>query len=339
MGFWGVSYKWFEADPRNSMAQKVFLTRPLHGFALSELRARYDVKVHKGGPISRAGLLAGVRGADGLLCFPYDVIDREAIDSAPGLRAISTFSVGFDHIDVEHAKSRKIRVGYTPDVLTGATADLAFGLLLDCMRKISEGDRNIRAGRWTQVYGAYDFAGMDLAGKTLGILGLGRIGRAVAARAAAFGMRVIYHSKRRAPLGVERELRAKRVTFHRLLKESDAISIHVPHTDETGGMFDRVAFETMKDTAYLVNTSRGRVVNEGDLAAALRDGTIAGAGLDVFEREPISRRHPLARLQNAVLTPHIGSLAADTRAAMARLAVRNLVMGLAGKRPAHSVGY
>lgn len=320
--------------------RKVFLTRRLHDFALEDLGRKYLVEVHAGRiPIPRARLRSKVRDADGLVCFPCDTVDADIIDSAEGLRAISTYSVGFDHIDIAHAKKKKIRVGYTPGVLTDATADLAFSLILDVTRRVTEGDRTIRAGRWSQVYGAYDFVGTGIQSKTLGILGLGRIGQALARRAGAFGMDVTYHGRRRAPKGVERSLGARYVGLDELIACSDIISIHVPHTAETDGMFDAGAFKRMKRTAVLINTARGRIVNQKDLAGALKRKTIAGAGLDVFESEPIGRGDPLTRLQNVVLAPHIGSSTEETRAEMARITVRNLHLGMAGRRPLYSVGY
>lgn len=319
---------------------KVFLTGRLHDFAMRDLRSRYEVDVHTGRiPVSRRVLRSKIRDADGLVCFPFDRIDREIIDSAENLRTICAYSVGFDHIDVEHAKSRKIRVGYTPDVLTDATADLAFSLILDVARRVTEGDRAIRAGRWKTGYGPYDFLGMDLRSKTLGILGMGRIGQAVAGRAVGFGMKIAYHSRRRIPASRERALGARYFSLPGLVSRSDVISIHVPYTAETHRMVDAAFLGKMKRTAILVNTARGRIVNQSDLAQALKKKVIAGAGLDVFESEPVPRGDPLARLQNAVLAPHIGSSTVETREAMARLTLRNLHLGMAGRKPVCSVGY
>lgn len=280
----------------------------------------------------RRALLAGLARADGLLCYPYDRIDREAIDAAPRLRAISTYSVGHDHVDVAYAAKRGIRVGYTPDVLSDATADLAVALMLDVMRRVTEGDREIRAGRWRRIYGAEEFLGADVGGKTLGILGMGRIGERVAARARAFGMRVIYHSRRRSSrAGAYRGLAG-------LLRGSDVLSVHVPATAQTRGMIGAAELRAMRRTAFLVNTSRGAVVDERALVSALREGSIAGAALDVFASEPVGARHPLCRMRNVVLSPHIGSSAGATRRRMAEIAVRNLELGLAGRRPAFPVG-
>ena len=323
-----------------SMKKKVFLTRTLHDFALRELKKKYDVEVHSGRiPIPQTKLLSKIKEADGLICFPYDKIDRYALDEAEKLKAISTYSVGFDHIDTEYAKKKKIRVGYTPEVLTDATADLAFSLLLDIVRRVSEGDRIIRDGKWRTIYGAHDYVGYDLQGKTLGILGLGRIGRTIAKRANAFDMKIAYHNRKRASKEIEESLRAKYVSFEKLVTTSDIISIHVPHTKETDQMFNADVFRKMKGDAFLINTSRGKVINEKDLITALRRKTIAGAGLDVFETEPIKERNNLVKLQNVILTPHIGSSTKETRSKMAEITVKNLNLGINGKKPIYSVGY
>lgn len=320
------------------MAQRVFMTRPLGGAAQAGLEAAYSVAAHRGrGPVPRRRLLAGVRGAEGLVCFPYDSIDAEVIDAAPDLRVISTHSVGYDHVDVAHAASRGIRVGYTPGVLTDATADLAFGLVLDVTRRITEGDRDVRAGRWRAAYGPGEFLGRDLRGMVLGILGMGRIGAAVARRARVFGMGVIYHNRHRLAAGAERRLGVKYASWNALLGRSDVLSLHVPHTPGTDRIMGAGALARMKEGAYLVNTSRGRVVDEAALVRALKGGRLGGAALDVFESEPVGRGHPLARLPNVVLAPHIGSATAETRARMAGITVENLRRGMAGRRPLHWV--
>lgn len=322
------------------MKEKVYLTRTLHDFALKELKKRYQIEIHSGKiPIPKTKLRSKVKQVDGLICFPYDKIDKEIIDSAENLKVISTYSVGFDHIDTEYAKRKKIRVGYTPEVLTDATADLAFSLLLDISRRLSEGDRTIRNGRWNEIYGAYDYVGVDLQGKTIGILGLGRIGSTLAKRANAFDMKIIYNNRKRVSKTREKSLNAKYVSFEKLISQSDFISIHVPHTKETDRLFDMKIFKKMKKTAFLINTSRGKVINEKDLVAALKKKIISGAGLDVFETEPINKKHPFVKLPNVVLAPHIGSSTKETRSKMAELAVKNLELGMKGKKPIYSVGY
>ena len=320
--------------------KRVFLTRTLHDFALKELRKKYNIEIHSGKiPIPRKKLSSKIKEIEGLICFPYDIIDKDLIDRAENLKVISTYSVGFDHIDVEHAKTRKIRVGYTPEVLTDATADLAFALMLDIMRRVSEGDRIIRKGDWRQIYGAYDYVGTDLQKKTLGIFGLGRIGTAIAKRAKAFDMKLIYHSRKPVPKSKEKELGVKFVSFNQLISKSDVISIHVPHTKQTDQLFDKKVFSKMKKTSFLINTARGKIINERDLVSALKKKEIAGAGLDVFASEPIGNKHPFTQIQNVALAPHIGSSTMETRAKMAEIAINNLHLGIRGKKPQFSVGY
>lgn len=322
------------------MKKKVFLTRTLHDFALNQLKKRYQIEIHSGKiPIPQSKLRSKIKEIDGLICFPYDIIDKETMDLAKRLKVISTFSVGFDHIDTEYAKKKKIRVGYTPDVLTDATADLAFSLLLDISRRISEGDRIIRNGEWKKIYGAFDYVGTDLQGKTIGILGLGRIGGTLAKRAKAFDMKIIYHNRKRISKTKEKLLNAKYVSLDKLITQSDFISIHVPHTKETDQLFNMKIFTKMKKTSFLINTSRGKVVNEKDLATALKKKIISGAGLDVFETEPIKKNHPLVKLQNVILAPHIGSSTKETRIKMAEITIKNLNRGIERKKPIYSVGY
>jgi glyoxylate reductase len=319
--------------------KRIFLTRIIHDFALKKL-SRYDIEIHKGKiPISQKKLRSKIENIEGLICFPYDKIGSDLIDAAKNLKVISTYSVGFDHIDIQHAKRKKIRVGYTPEVLTDATADLTFSLMLDAVRRVSEGDRIIRNGKWRQIYGAYDYVGMDLQGKTLGIFGLGRIGSALAKRATSFDMKVIYHNRKPITKNKEKSLGVKYVMFDKLITQSDIISIHVPHTKETNQLFDMKIFKKMKNSAFLINTARGKIVNEKDLKIALNKKIIAGAGLDVYESEPISEKHPLTKIQNVVLTPHIGSSTKETRAKMAEITVQNLILGISGKKPIYSVGY
>ena len=322
------------------MKEKIFLTRTLHDFALKELKKKFQVEVHTGKiPIPKNTLKSKIKHADGLICFPYDQIDKEIIQSAKNLKVISTFSVGYDHIDTKVAKEKKIRVGYTPEVLTNATADMAFALMIDLLRRISEGDRIIRKQKWKQIYGAYDYVGLDLQGKTLGIIGLGRIGKTLAKRAKAFDMKIIYHNRKQIPKANEKKLGVKYTTFNKLITQSDIISIHVPHTDETNQMFNMKIFRKMKKTSFLINTSRGKVVNEKDLVIALKQKIIGGAGLDVFETEPIIKNHQFLKLENIVLAPHVGSSTKETRTKMAEITIKNLILGINGKKPIYSIGY
>lgn len=320
--------------------KRVFLTRTLHDFALKELRKKYQIEIHSGKiPISKTKLRTKIEKVEGLICFPYDKIDSDLIDIAKNLKVISTYSVGFDHIDTQYAKKKKIRVGYTPEILTDATADLAFSLMLDVLRRVSEGDRIVRNGKWRQIYGAYDYVGTDLQGKTLGIFGLGRIGSTLAKRAKSFDMKIVYHNRKPVSKNKEKASGAKYVTLDKLITKSDIISIHVPHTKETNQLFDMKIFKKMKKSAFLINTARGKIVNEKDLIIALNKKIIAGAALDVYESEPISKKHPLTKIQNVVLAPHIGSSTKETRAKMAEITVKNLNLGINGKKPIYSVGY
>ena len=322
------------------MKEKIFLTRTLHDFALKELKKKFQVEIHTGKiPIPKNTLKSKIKQADGLICFPYDQIDKEIIQSAKNLKVISTFSVGYDHIDTKFAKEKKIRVGYTPEVLTNATADMAFALMIDSLRRISEGDRIIRKQKWKQIYGAYDYVGLDLQGKTLGIIGLGRIGKTLAKRAKAFDMKIIYHNRKQISKANEKKLGVKYTTFNKLITQSDIISIHVPHTDETNQMFNMKIFRKMKKTSFLINTSRGKVVNEKDLVIALKQKIIGGAGLDVFETEPIIKNHQFLKLENIVLAPHVGSSTKETRTKMAEITIKNLILGINGKKPIYSIGY
>jgi len=322
------------------MKEKIFLTRTLHDFALKELKKKFQVEIHTGKiPIPKNSLKSKIKQVDGLICFPYDQINKEVIQVAKNLKVISTFSVGYDHIDTKFAKEKKIRVGYTPEVLTNATADMAFALMIDSLRRISEGDRIIRKQKWKQIYGAYDYVGLDLQGKTLGIIGLGRIGKTFAKRAKVFDMKIIYHNRKQISKTDEKKLGVKHTTFNKLITQSDIISIHVPHTDETNQMFNMKIFRKMKKTSFLINTSRGKVVNEKDLVVALKQKIIGGAGLDVFETEPISKNHPFLKLENIVLAPHVGSSTKETRKKMAEITVKNLILGIKGKKPIYSIGY
>ncbi len=317
---------------------KVLLTRKLHDFALKQLRKHYDIQVHSGKiPMPKNLLIKKIKDKEGLICFPYDTIDKQVINSAKKLRAISTFSVGYEQIDVKYAKKKKILIGYTPKVLTEATADLTFSLILDLFRRVTEGDRIIRKGDWKKIYGAHDYVGTDLAGKTLGILGMGRIGEAVALRGKPFGIKIIYHNRKRLPLKIEKSTYSKFVSLNELLRKSDVVSIHVPYSKQTHQLVDMNFMKKMKKTAFLVNTARGKIIKEKDLALALKRKIIAGAALDVFENEPIGKNNPLTKIQNIVLVPHIGSSSTETRKKMAELTVKNLILALSGKKPIYSV--
>jgi glyoxylate reductase len=320
------------------MKMKILLTRKLHEFAMKELQKRYDVEINHGRiPMPKKELLLKIRDKDGLICFPYDIIDSEIIDAAKNLKAISTYSVGYDQIDIKHATKKGITISYTPEVLTRATADLTFALILSLLRRVIEGDRIIRQKKWTVIFGPDDFLGTDLYGKTLGIFGFGRIGKAVAERSKGFGMKILYHNRHKMPKTIEKKLGIKYVSLNRLFEESDIITIHTPYTRDTHKIVNLGLLKRMKSTAFLINTARGKIVNEKDLIFALKKKIIAGAALDVFEKEPLDKNHPLARMNNVVLTPHIGSSAKETRIRMAEIAVKNIILSLSGKKPRYMV--
>ena len=282
-------------------------------------------------PPSKDWIKDNVRDAEGLLCSLVNRIDREVIDSAERLKVISTFSVGYDHIDVGYAKQKGIRIGYTPEVLTDATADLAFGLLLAAARRIAEGDRLIREGKWNKPWTPDFMLGSMVYGKTLGIVGMGRIGRALISRAKGFGMRVVYYSRHR------KEVEAEYMSLEDLLRVSDFVIIAVDLNETTFHMVNEDFLRKMKRSAYLINISRGKVVDEKALVKALREGLIAGAALDVFEEEPLPQDSPLIGLQNVVLTPHLGSATTETREKMAETAVFNLIKGIRGEPMVYEV--
>jgi glyoxylate reductase len=315
------------------MTPKIVVTRRIPDPALDLLRAAGDVWVSPHDrPLTGPELHEAVAGADAILTMLHDRVDGELLDAAgPGLRVVANVAVGFDNVDVAACTGRGVRSTNTPGVLTEATADLAFSLILMATRRLGEGERLIRAGvPWS--FSMHFHLGTSIQGKTLGIVGLGQIGAATARRARAFGMDVIHSGRRAADPAIERELGAHRVDLDELLSESDVVSLHCPLLPETRHLIDGERLRQMKPTAYLVNTTRGPVVDEAALAAALRDGVIAGAGLDVFEREP--EVHPeLLELENVVLLPHLGSATIETRTAMGVLAARNAIAVLAGSEP------
>lgn len=310
----------------------------MHDFAVKELKKKYDVEIHVGKiPMPKRLLISRIKDKDGLICYPYDSIDSEVINTGTRLKAISTYSVGYDHIDIKTANSRGIKVGYTPEVLTRATADMTMALILSLFRRISEGDKLIRNNKWSTIYGPYEFLGTDLYQKTLGIFGMGRIGKAVAKRALGFEMKIIYHNRTRLSSKEEKKLGVKYVTLDNLFTTSDVVSIHSPHTSQTHEIVNLKLLKKMKKTSFLINTARGKIINEKDLEIALKKKIIAGAGLDVFQREPINSKHPLVKTPNLILTPHSGSATVETRKKMAEIAVKNLTLALSGRRPIYQV--
>jgi glyoxylate reductase len=305
----------------------VLVTKRIPSIALTHLAEACDVDLHDGEAyLTQEQLIARLKGKQGLIALVPDMITREVIAAAPDLKVIANVAVGYNNIDVAAARAHGVVVTNTPDVLTEASADLTWALILDITRRVTEGDRLIRAGNWKGW--ALDFMlGSGLAGKQLGIVGYGRIGRAVAARARAFGMRVAYMSRSSQSAGD-----AEPMPLDRLLATSDIVSLHCPLTPETKHLINQAALARMKRSAYLVNAARGPVVDEGALAWALKNRMISGAGLDVYEDEPAV--HPdLLTLENVVLAPHLGSATTETRTAMADLAVRNVIAVLSGNPP------
>ena len=305
----------------------ILITRRLPSAVVTRLEAIGSIDMHLGAASMTANeLRARVAGKAAIVSMLTDFIDRRAIDAATDLKIIANVAVGHNNIDVAYARSCGIVVTNTPDVLTDAVADATWALILAVTRRISEGERLVRRGDWKGW--AFDFLlGTDLKGKQLGLVGFGRIGRAVAAKAPAFGMRVAYASRH-----AEEWPGAEPMSLDRLLNTSDIVSLHVPLTSETHLLIDRRAVARMKRSAYLVNTARGAIVDEAALAWALRQGLIAGAGLDVYEHEPTI--HPdLLSLENVLLAPHLGSGTIETRTAMANLAVENVLAVLSGRPP------
>jgi glyoxylate reductase len=307
---------------------KVLVTREIPEAGL-RLLEDFDVSVLYERPPERGELLEAVRGANGILSTATDKIDGEVMDAAgEGLKVVANMAVGYDNIDVKAAEERGVVVTNTPGVLDETTADVAFMLMLAAARRLGEGERLLRAGKW-EWWGPKQLRGLDVWGRKLGIVGMGRIGQAVARRARGFGMEILYHNRSRKE-DAENELGARYLGLEDLLRESDFVSVHTPLTGETRHLIGKRELDLMKPTAVLVNTSRGPVVDEGSLADALESGRIFAAGLDVYEEEP--KVHPkLLELENVVLAPHIGSASMETRDKMATLAAENLRAVLSGE--------
>ena len=310
---------------------KVYLTRRIPEDGIKLLEERHEIEIYEGdAPPSKEEIIEKVRDKEGLLCLLTDPIDKDVFNAAPKLRAIATYAVGYDNIDMEEATRRKIPVSNTPGVLTETTADLTWALIMAIARRIVEGDKMVREGKF-KGWGPMVLLGNDVYGKTLGIIGAGRIGQAVARRAKGFNMRIIYTSRERKS-DFERECNAKFVGLDELLKESDYITLHVPLTEETYHLIGEKELKMMKNSAYLINTARGKCIDEKALVEALKNKDIAGAALDVFENEPLLTPG-LAELDNVVLAPHAGSASIETRTKMAIIAAKNLIDSLDGKMP------
>ncbi len=312
-----------------------FVTKPIPDIGMNMLRAKGDVRISQtSGLPSDQEIAAAAADCCGLLITPADQITKTTLDQLPYLKAISTFSVGFNHIDIAECTRRGIGVGHTPDVLTAATAELAMALILAVARRVVEGDRLIRDRRW-HGWAPTDFLGSPVTGKTLGIVGAGRIGGCVAKMAHGFDMPILYTARTAKP-ELERDFKAQRVELADLLQRADFVSIHAPLTDETRHMIGCPQLQMMRPTAFLINTSRGSLVDEAALVTALKDGIIAGCGLDVYEREP-QLTPGLADFPNVVLLPHVGSATLETRGEMAVMAAENLLAAADGKRPPHCI--
>jgi glyoxylate reductase len=314
------------------MEKTILISRALPPAAMTLIPSGVFVDVHSGEDVlSKRELMSRLKGRQGLICQITDTIDDQVLGAESDLKIVANVAVGYNNVDVAAARRRGIVVTNTPDVLTETTADLAWALLMAAARRVVEGDHFARSGQWKRW--EFDLLwGHDVHGKTLGILGFGRIGRAVARRALGFGMRVLYQDAVRADGKTEQELSATFVDKERVLRESDFVSVHTPLLPETRHFIDEAALRTMKRSAILVNAARGPIVDEAALVRALREGWIAAAGLDVFEEEPTI--HPgLLPLKNVVLTPHIASASEDTRIEMSTLAIRNCLAVLDGQPP------
>ena len=315
---------------------KVFVARIIPDKGLDLVKEFCNADVWEGElPPPREEILKRVQGVDGLLSLLTDKVDGKVMDAAgPQLKIISNYAVGFDNIDISAATARGIPIGNTPDVLTDATADFSFALMMSAGRRVLEGDRYVRDGKW-KTWGPMLLLGNEICGATLGLVGFGRIGKAMARRAAGFDMRVIYYDP--GEDGHDTGLNATPVDFETLLKESDFISLHTPLTPDTRHLIDAEALSRMKRSAVLVNTARGPVVDMEALYEALRDKRIFAAGLDVTDPEPLPKDHPLLTLDNLVIAPHIASASITARSNMALLAANNLIAGLKGERLPHCV--
>lgn len=321
-----------------SSKYKVYVTRKIPEPGPSILKKHFQINMNPGiDVIKTETLFENVRDVDALLCMLGDKIDAKVMDAAgPNLKVISCYSVGYDHVDIYEAAKRKIIVTNTPNVLANATADLTFSLILTAARNIVNADRHVRNGNWKFGWTPDLFLGYDVHGSTLGIIGLGEIGTLVAKRARGFDMQVIYYSKTRKRQ-MESELDITFVPLEELLRRSDFVSIHVSLNKDSYHMIDESKIKLMKKTAFIINTSRGQVINEQHLINALRNKVIAGAGLDVYESEPISSSNAITQFAQTVLLPHIGSATFKTRSKMAEVAANNIVNFFNGRGIVHKI--
>jgi len=322
------------------LKQRVFVTRKLPDEGLRMITERFDTTVWSSDkPPSIQEIIQNAESCEGIVTLLSDPIGHEVIEKLPKLRVIAQYAVGYDNIDVSLATKRKIAVTNTPGVLTETTADLAWALIMAASRRLVEADLYVRERKWNVAWGPELLLGSDIHGATLGIIGLGRIGSAVARRATGFDMKVLYYTRSENEFTqvIERSANGRRVDFHALLKESDIISLHIPLNSETHHLISDHEFELMKPGAILVNTSRGPVIDEAALFKALESGHLSAAGLDVFNTEPLQDDSPLMKLSNIVLAPHIGSASTNTRSTMATMCAENLIAALSGEQPPNIV--
>ena len=318
------------------MKPRVYVTRILPKPAMDRINSYCDAKTWEGElPPPRDVLLENVANVEGLLSLLTDKIDAELMDKAPKLKVVSNYAVGFDNVDIAAATKRGIVVGNTPGVLTETTADFAFTLLMSAARRVVEGDKMVRAGNW-KTWGPMTLLGQDIHGSTLGIVGLGRIGVAIARRAKGFGMRLMYYDVIRQP-EAEKEFGIEFVDINKIFAESDFITLHTNLTPQTHHLIGAEQLKKMKKNCILINSSRGPIIDNMALSEALRNGTIAYAALDVTEPEPIPSDHPLLKLDNVIIAPHIASASVTTRTKMALMAADNLIAGLKGEMPPNPV--
>jgi glyoxylate reductase len=318
------------------MKPKVYLTRKLPSAVMERLNQETDLAWNQEDRVASPNeIILGLQNREGLLCTINDRIDAKLLEQCQTLKVVANFGVGFNHIDVPAATARKIPVTNTPDVLTDATADMAFALLLAVARRLGEGERLLRAGCWTG-WEPMQLLGADVSGSTLGIVGFGRIGQAVARRARGFDMKVLYWNRTPRSEAEEHSAEATFMSLDELLRGSDFISLHVPYNPSTHHLLGANQLSLMKPSAFLINAARGPIVDEAALVRFLRDRKIAGAGLDVYEREP-TLAPGLAELKNVVLAPHLGSATIGTRTRMGMIAVDNLLTACAGRRPPNCV--
>ena len=317
------------------MAYPLYLARPLPDPVMAVIREHFTLTVPPlDHPPSQADIMAGVRDAVAAICTLNERMDAAVLSAAPSLRVIANYAVGYNNIDVETARQRGIVVTNTPDVLTNATADITWALILAVARRVVEGDQLVRKNQWAG-WSPTQLLGVDLCGKTLGIIGMGRIGQAVARRAAGFEMNALYWTRSERPPSNANPA-WQRVTFEDLLRQSDFLSLHLPLTPETKYLINDAALRLMKPTAFLINAARGPVVDEAALVKALREGRLAGAGFDVYEREP-ELSPGLRELHNVTLLPHLGSATTETRVRMGLMCVENVLAVLEGKQAPNRV--